>query len=129
MGSWTYLAVLVGCLLVTLPLELVLGARVYRRAAVVARSLSPVIVAYVAWDLLGIARDHWWYSPDRVVGVWFGPVPLEELLFFLVVPLCGLLSYEAVGSVLSLAHGVRRSGLRRGAARWFTRRGQERSDA
>ena len=34
-----------------------------------------------------------------------GLMPLEELLFFLVVPVCGLLTYEAVGYVLSRLGG------------------------
>jgi hypothetical protein len=29
-------------------------------------------------------------------------MPIEELVFFIVVPICGLLTYEAVGYVLSV---------------------------
>jgi lycopene beta-cyclase len=29
-------------------------------------------------------------------------MPIEELVFFVVVPICGLLTYEAVGHVLGL---------------------------
>ena len=29
-------------------------------------------------------------------------MPVEELVFFVVVPICGLLTYEAVGYVLTL---------------------------
>jgi hypothetical protein len=31
-----------------------------------------------------------------------GKVPLEEVLFFLVIPVCGLLTYSAVDSLLSV---------------------------
>lgn len=103
MDHLRYLFILAGCLVITLPLEFVLGARVYRRWRVAVFALVPVIVVYAAWDVLGIVRDHWWYNPRFVSGVGIGAVPIEELSFFVVVPLCGLLTYEAVGYVLRLA--------------------------
>ena len=44
------------CLAITLPLEIVLGARVYRRPRRVLRVLVPVVALFVAWDALAIAR-------------------------------------------------------------------------
>ena len=89
------------CLLITLPLEFVLGARVYRRAAGLALAVIPVVIIFSVWDIVGILRDHWSYNPRFTTGVKliFG-MPIEELVFFVVVPLCGLLTYEAVGRVL-----------------------------
>ena len=89
------------CLVITLPLEFVLGARVYRRAAGLAFALIPVVIIFSIWDMVGIFRDHWSYSPEFTTGVKliFG-MPIEELVFFIVVPICGLLTYEAVGHVL-----------------------------
>lgn len=111
MDRWQYIILLLGCLLITLPLEFLLRARVYRRPRRLVMALLPVVVIFVAWDLLGIVRGHWTYNPRYVTGVQFGVVPLEELLFFLVIPICGLLTYEAVGTVLSY---VRRQPARRG---------------
>lgn len=100
--TYEYLIVLAGCLLVTLPLEFVLGARVYRRPARLAAVVLPVAAIFYLWDLVAMARGHWWFNPARTSGVLLpGGVPLEEALFFLVIPLCGLLTYEAVGSVLT----------------------------
>lgn len=104
---WQYAALLAGCLLVTLPLELVLGARVYRQPRRLVRALLPVVAIFVVWDLVGIARDHWSYNPRFVTGVDVGPMPLEELLFFVVIPICGLLTYEGVGRVLALTRRPR----------------------
>ncbi|MGJ6980412.1 lycopene cyclase domain-containing protein [Aestuariimicrobium soli] len=105
-----YLALMAGCLLITLPLEFVLRARVYRRPLRLLLALLPTLVVFVAWDVLGIIRDHWRYSPRFTTGIMLGPMPLEELVFFVVVPICGLLTHEAVGTVLGL---VRRLGTRR----------------
>ena len=96
-----YLLLLACCLLITLPLEFVLSARVYRRAVGLAFAIIPVVIIFSIWDIVGILRDHWSYSPRFTTG-WkliFG-MPIEELVFFVVVPICGLLTYEAVGQVL-----------------------------
>jgi len=99
---YEYLIVLAGCLLVTLPLEFVLGARVYRRPARLAAVVLPVAAVFYLWDLIAVARGHWAFNPDRTSGILLpGQVPLEEALFFVVIPLCGLLTYEAVGTVLA----------------------------
>lgn len=98
---WQYLAVIAGCLLVTLPLELVLGARVYRQPRRLVRSLAPAVAVFVAWDVIAIDRGHWWYNTRYVTG-WrlLGALPVEELAFFVAVPICALLTYEAVKIVL-----------------------------
>lgn len=101
LDRWQYLLVMAGCLLVTLPLEFVLNARVYRRWRLLLWSLLPVAAVFVVWDVIAIARGHWWYSPRYTTGILLpGGLPLEELVFFLVIPVCGLLTYEAVGTVL-----------------------------
>jgi lycopene cyclase domain-containing protein len=103
-GRWQYLVVLAGCLLVTLPLELVVGARVYRQPRRLVRALAPAAALFVAWDVVAIQRAHWWYNPRYVTG-WRlpGALPVEELAFFVAVPICALLTYETVKIVLPLA--------------------------
>ncbi len=95
-----YLAVLAGCLLGTLPLEMVLHVRVYARTRRLLATLVPVLVVFLAWDLYAIARHQWSYDLAQMLGVVLpGHLPLEELLFFLVVPVCAILCLEAVATV------------------------------
>lgn len=64
-------------------------------------TLMPVVVLFGAWDIAAIAAHHWSYDPQQTLGVLLpGRLPLEELLFFLVVPVCAVLGYEAVRKVL-----------------------------
>lgn len=112
-GHWDYLALMGACLLITLPLEFVFSARVYRRLPLLLKALLPVVVVFAVWDITAIARDHWTYDPRFVTGIDLGILPLEELVFFLVIPICALLSYEAVGTVIGWAK--RRSTRRTGA--------------
>lgn len=102
MEHWLYLGLMAGCLLITLPLEFVFGARVYRRPRRMLAAVLPVVVFFVAWDLVAISRDHWHFNPAYTTGVFLpGGIPIEEVVFFVVIPICGLLTYEAVGNVLS----------------------------
>ena len=80
----------------------------YRRPVRLALALLPTVALFVAWDVLGIVRDHWTYSPRFTTGFMLGPMPLEELVFFLVIPVCGLLTYEGVGFVLGRVRGKNR---------------------
>ena len=101
MDHWHYLIVLGACLLITAPLEL-FGRGIYRQPRLLLGALLPVAAFFLAWDVIAIAADVWWYSPRYILGLRLpGDVPLEEVLFFLVVPLCGLLTYSAVDSILS----------------------------
>lgn len=104
MSAFEYLLLMGACVLITLPLELFFRARVYRRWRTVLWALVPVIVVFCLWDVVAIARDHWVYNPRFVTGIHLGNLPLEELVFFIVIPLCALLSYEAVGTVLTAVH-------------------------
>jgi len=89
-----YLLVLAACILVTLPLELVLGVRVYRRPRRLLLTIAPVFAVFVAWDALAIHAGQWSYH--RLTRLLVGNVPIEELLFFVVIPTCAVLSLEAV---------------------------------
>jgi lycopene cyclase domain-containing protein len=98
-----YLLLMGACLLITLPLEFVLRARVYRRWRALLFAVLPVMIIFAIWDIVAIHRDHWAYDPRFVTGIRLvGGLPLEELSFFFVVPVCGLLSYEAVGTVITM---------------------------
>jgi lycopene beta-cyclase len=89
-----YLAVMAGCIVVTLPLELVLRARVYARWRRLLLTLVPVLVVFVTWDVLAIHAHDWTYR--HLTGVRIGNLPIEELVFFVVIPICSLLTFEAV---------------------------------
>jgi lycopene cyclase domain-containing protein len=113
MGKWEYALVLACCVVVTLPLELA-GARVYRQPRRTIGAILPVALVFLVWDVLAIAAGVWGYTPRFLLGVTL-PVglPLEEVLFFVVVPLCGLLTYESVNTVLALVRTRRENRVRR----------------
>ncbi|EHR60849.1 lycopene cyclase domain-containing protein [Saccharomonospora cyanea] len=93
--QWHYALVLAACLAITLPLEFA-GARVYRRPRRLARALAPALL-FLAWDVAAIAAGVWEIRPGHTLGAWLAPgLPIEEVLFFVTIPLCALLTFETV---------------------------------
>jgi lycopene cyclase domain-containing protein len=109
MDSWQYLIVLGACLLITAPLE-IFGDGVYRQARRAAFAILPVAAVFVVWDAVAIAAHIWKYNPRYVSGIELpADIPVEELLFFIVVPLCGLFTYNAVDTILTYLRKKRRA--------------------
>ena len=96
MDAWQYLMVLAACVVVTLPLEIIGGARVYRRPRPLLLTLAPVLVIFAGWDLIAVNMGDWWFSARYILGLRIASLPVEEWLFFIVVPVCALLTYEVL---------------------------------
>jgi lycopene cyclase domain-containing protein len=93
----TYALVLLACLLGTLPLELVLGVRVYRQWRRLLLALLPVAAVFLSWDVAAV-RAGWWSFHDTL-GPSIAGLPVEEIAFFVVIPTCAVLTLEAVRRV------------------------------
>lgn len=102
LDPFQYILLMAACLLITLPLEFVFAARVYRRPLRLLQTVLITVIVFSIWDILAIQAGLWSYSERFTSGVVlpFG-LPLEELLFFIAIPICGILTYEAVGNVLA----------------------------
>lgn len=95
-----YAAMLAFVLVGTAPLELYLKVGVYRRWRRLLLTVLPVLVLFVAWDLYAVSRGHWSFDLSQTLGVDLpGGLPVEEVAFFVVVPLAAVLTLEAVRAV------------------------------
>lgn len=102
MDRFQYLIVMGLCLALTLPLEFALGARVWRRPRRLATAIVPTLVLFTAWDLWASAHGTWRFDRRYTVGVRLpGGMVIEEILFFAVIPICALLTLEAVRNILT----------------------------
>lgn len=96
---WSYAAMLAFCLAGTLPLAVVFGLRVFRHPGRLALAILAAAVPFLLWDLYATSAGHWRFDADQTLPWRLGGLPLEEIAFFVVVPLAGVLTYEAVGAV------------------------------
>jgi lycopene cyclase domain-containing protein len=51
---------------------------------------------FILWDVIATARGHWSFNPEYVTGLMLYNLPLEEVLFFIVVPFAALFTWESV---------------------------------
>lgn len=99
MAHLAYVAMLVFCLVATLPLVVILRLRAVRR---VRRLVTAIVLAglpFLVWDLLATAAGHWRFDPAQTLPVRVLGIPLEEIGFFVVVPFAAIVTYEAVGAL------------------------------
>jgi lycopene cyclase domain-containing protein len=81
-------------------LEIVLKTGVLRRLKRAVLSILPISLLFLVWDAYAIAKGHWFFDRSQMLGI-IGPfhIPLEEYLFFIVVPLAAILTIEGVTTV------------------------------
>jgi len=94
-----YLGVLAFVVVGSAWLEVVLRTRVFSRWRRLLLALTPVVAVFAVWDAYAVAAGHWTFDPERTTGIRLGTLPLEEVLFFVVVPLAAVLTLEAVRAV------------------------------
>lgn len=100
MGRYSYVAILAFVMVGCLWLEVALRTRVFRRWRRLVLAILPAVVAFFAWDVYAVAQGHWWFDPERILGVTLpGDVPFDEVLFFIAIPIASILTIEAVRSV------------------------------
>ena len=59
-------------------------------------AISLPFIMFTIWDIIVTARGHWSFNPDYTIGFRIFGLPVEEILFFIVIPFCGLFTWESV---------------------------------
>ena len=100
MNRLSYVGVLVFIVVGSVWLEVALRTRVLRRWKRLLLSFVAPLVVFVIWDAYAIASGHWTFDESRILG-WrvVAGVPIDEVLFFVVVPLASVLTLEGVRSM------------------------------
>ena len=96
-GHYSYLAMLGFVVVASFWLEFAFRLRVLRDPMRLFKTILAATPIFVLWDAYAIANRHWTFSAGLTTGI-IGPfgVPLEEYLFFLVIPIASILTLEGV---------------------------------
>jgi len=73
--------------------------RFWRNKSALVSSIGLVVIIFGAWDVLATLRGHWYFNPK---GVWHFRIfnlPVEEVLFFVVIPFCCIFTWEAINYI------------------------------
>ncbi len=81
-------------------LEIVLKVGVLKRIYRVILSILPVAIPFIIWDAYAVSNKHWSFDSNQILGI-YGPfkIPLEEFLFFIIVPIAAIMTIEGVRAV------------------------------
>ena len=100
-GQFSYLAMLAFVVVASFWLEFAFNLRVLRDPLRLIKTLALSTPIFILWDAYAIANNHWFFDPELTTGI-YGPlgVPLEEYLFFLIIPIAAILTLEGVNNFL-----------------------------
>ena len=58
---------------------------------------ATILFIYLAWDLWAISKKNWHFDSHQILNIFVLPkVPIEEVLFFIIVPLTTIVTYKAL---------------------------------
>ena len=99
--NWSYVAMLLFVIFGSWWLEFAFKIRVLRRPRLLITAILPVSVFFLIWDAFAINQAHWTFDPEQTLGI-IGPfnIPLEEYLFFIIIPIAAVLTLEGVKVVM-----------------------------
>jgi lycopene cyclase domain-containing protein len=56
-----------------------------------------ILIIYLSWDFWAINRRNWYFDTKQIIGSYIlGKMPIEEVLFFIIVPLTTIMTYLAL---------------------------------
>ena len=59
-------------------------------------TIGLILIIFGAWDIFATWRGHWQFNPAGVWPIRVINLPLEEILFFVVIPFCCIFTWEAI---------------------------------
>ena len=97
MAKFNYLLVLAFIATCAIFIALVFGIRVKKFWRLFLITDFSILVIYLIWDYWAISKKNWYFDESQILGIKiFGIIPIEEILFFMIVPLTSLLTYLAL---------------------------------
>ena len=68
----------------------------YKHVKALIITIALIVVIFGLWDIFATHRGHWRFDPESVWNIRVANLPLEEVLFFIVIPFCSIFTWEIV---------------------------------
>lgn len=94
--KFEYLAVLIFTISVPLIKSFSKEINFYNQIKRLIYSLGIPFVIFVVIDIIAVKRDLWTFNSEYVIGFYLFGLPIEEIMFFAVVPFSCLFVWETV---------------------------------
>lgn len=96
MERFEYFAVLLATVIGPLVLSRSSALSFYKKPLRLIAAIGLPFPLFVLWDALATQRGHWNFNPEYITGLFIGNLPVEEIVFFIVVPFAALFTWECV---------------------------------
>jgi lycopene cyclase domain-containing protein len=93
---YTYFIILAVSLAGPLALSFDKKVAFYKHWKYLFRAMILPALFYIVWDSWFTSLGIWSFNPDYITGIKILNLPVEEILFFFVVPYCSLFIYECI---------------------------------
>jgi lycopene cyclase domain-containing protein len=58
---------------------------------------SLILVIYLIWDFWAVSKGSWFFDSNQILGIMLlDKLPIEEVLFFIIVPMMSVITYLAL---------------------------------
>jgi lycopene cyclase domain-containing protein len=91
-----YLIILLISLAGPLALSFEKNLRLYKRWKYLIPAILMTLIIFVVWDIIFTHLGYWFFNPMYNSGIYINKLPLEEYLFFLVIPYACAFSFYAI---------------------------------
>lgn len=92
----TYLGVLLISLSGPLLLSFYPPLKFWSKSRLLSKTLLGVATPFIVWDVLATHFGHWSFAADKVYALRLINLPIEEVLFFFIIPFCCLFTWEVI---------------------------------
>ena len=72
------------------------GLNFYRNLKRLFYTIALIVIIFGLWDVFAVLRGHWSFDPTGVWPFRIINLPLEEWLFFIIIPFCCIFTWEAL---------------------------------
>lgn len=94
--NFTYLTVLTASVLVPFVLSFDKKVRYYKNLKYIMPAIMATAIVFWIWDIRFTETKVWSFNPNYTLGIDILGMPVEEWLFFIVIPYCCLFIYEVL---------------------------------
>lgn len=94
--NFEYLIVLILTLLIPLLLSFHPNAFVHKDLTKILVVLPIVAIPWLIWDIWATSRGHWAFNDEYILGFKIINLPIEEVLFFMVVPYSSIFLWTVI---------------------------------
>jgi len=89
-----YLIILLAILIVTITIEMKYHIHLYHSLKERIIVTLNIFVFGIIWDYYAVYRQHWVFPGPGLVGIRIYGLPIEEFLFFLILPYAAITMYK-----------------------------------